>query len=284
MGQDYDLGDVATLTIRIYDPTTSALTDATVAITITLPDGTTATPVVSHPDTGSYLASQACSQTGVFFYTWTISGSITASESGQFTVANPKPLLYASLDDIKGWLRIPTSDTVDDDRLLSRLASASRGVDKDTGRPRGYGRDRVASSRIYRPHHEELLSVDDIATATGLVVEIGRDNTWSGIDGSLWDTLPENASADERAIETLRRLVGTWPMWGMQRIRVTAVWGWPSVPAGIQEATVLRASRLFRRRDTPEGIKGFGDLGVMRLSRYDSDYDNLIDPFKKDAP
>lgn len=278
----YDLGDVATFPLRVYD-TTGTLTDATVGLSVTLPDGTTQNPSVTHVSTGTYTATATLSQNGAWFWKYTISGTVVGVESGQIFVADPKPLLYCSLDDVKHRLRIPTSDTADDAEILDKITRASRRVDKDCGRPRGFGRDKATSKRIYRPHHEELLSIDDVATATGLVVEIGRDNTWSVVDSSLWDTLPENAEVDGRAIETIRRLVGQWPMWGLQRIRVTAIWGWPYVPDSIKEATELLTARLVRRKDSPEGVKGFSDLGVVRVARYDSDYDNLIDAYKRDA-
>lgn len=190
---------------------------------------------------------------------------------------------YATLDEVKTALRIPLTDTTDDVELALKLTSASKRIDSDTGRPHGYGLDAATSSRIYTPHHDQLLLVDDIATATGLVVEIGRGTTWSTVDSAAYDLLPENAEVDSRAIEVLARVVGCWPIWGAQRVRVTATWGWPAVPEPIHNAAILLAARLFRRKDSPEGVKGFADLGVVRVARYDPDYDSLISSFVKDV-
>lgn len=188
---------------------------------------------------------------------------------------------YATLTQLKTALRI--TDSSDDTELQDKLTSASRRVDKDTGRPHGYGQDSGTSSRIYTPRHEELLTVDDISTATGLVVEVGRGTSWTTVDSNSYDLLPENAEVDGWAIETLQRVTGCWPLWGTTRVRVTARWGWPAVPENIKNATILLAARLFRRKDSPEGIKGFSDMGVVRVSRYDSDYDNLIAAYVKDV-
>src|SRR5690348_186561 len=122
---------------------------------------------------------------------------------------------YATLADLKTALRI--TDTSDDNELQDKLTSAARRIDKDCGRPHGFWVDSVTSTRIYTPHHEELLPVDDIATSTGLVVEIGRGTSWSTVDSNSYDLLPENAEADSVAIEVLQRVLGYWPMWGMQR-------------------------------------------------------------------
>jgi hypothetical protein len=186
---------------------------------------------------------------------------------------------YATLAELKTALRI--TDTNDDTELQSKLTSASRRVDKDTGRR--FWVDVSTSSRIYQARHEELLTVDDISTSSGLIVEIGRGTSWTTLDSSAYDLLPENAAADGKAIETLFRVNGWWPLWGVQRVRVTATWGWPAVPEEIKNATILLASRLFRRKDSPEGVKGFGDLGVVRVSRYDPDYDALIADYVKDV-
>jgi hypothetical protein len=186
---------------------------------------------------------------------------------------------YALLTELKTELRI--TDTSDDTELQSKLTSASRRVDRDTGR-RFYV-DGSTSARTYRPTHAELLVVDDISTDTGLVVEVGRGTAWTAIASTAYDLLPENAVADGKAIETLVRVAGCWPLWGSTRVRVTAKWGWPAVPEEIKNATLLLAGRLFRRKDSLEGVKGFNDMGVVRVSRYDSDYDNLIGPYVRDV-
>lgn len=278
-----DVGDRVNVRYLAYNAD-GVLTDATVALAVTSPSGVVSNPTVTHTATGTYDSTFDITAAGKWRWVWTASGAIVDVSDDELDAQNPAPTLYASLAELKVVLRIPTSDTADDVELMSRLASAQERVNGDCGRPHGFGLDASASARIYRPHHEELLSVDDIGSTTGLIVEIGRDTTWSQVDSSLWDTLPENAIADGRAIEQIRRLVGQWPMWGLQRIRVTAQWGWPMVPENIKNATLLLAARLFRRKDSPEGIKGFNDLGVVRVSRYDSDYDNLIGRYIKDAP
>lgn len=188
---------------------------------------------------------------------------------------------YATLTELKTALRI--TDTSDDTELQAKLTSASRRVDQDTGRIHGFGVDANATARIYTPMHEELLTVDDISTSVGLIVEQGRGTSWSVVDSNSYDLLPQNAEADSRAIETLQRVSGCWPLWGATRVRVTAKWGWPAVPDNIKNATILLAARLFRRKDSPEGLKGFADLGVVRVSRWDPDYADLIGPYVKDV-
>jgi hypothetical protein len=38
---------------------------------------------------------------------------------------------------------------------------------------------------------------------------------------------------------------------------------------------LIHAARLYRRRDTIDGTIGFGDVGVVRVGRYDADVESL---------
>jgi len=44
-----------------------------------------------------------------------------------------------------------------------------------------------------------------------------------------------------------------------------------------QEAIVLLASRLYKRRNSPEGVAGWGDLGVIRVVASDPDIHRLLE-------
>ena len=44
-----------------------------------------------------------------------------------------------------------------------------------------------------------------------------------------------------------------------------------------QEAIVLLASRLYKRRNSPEGVAGWGDVGVIRITASDPDIARLLE-------
>lgn len=50
----------------------------------------------------------------------------------------------------------------------------------------------------------------------------------------------------------------------------------PVVPEAVRRACVLLTSRLFSRRNSPEGVAGFGDIGAVRISGVDVDVMELI--------
>ena len=58
-----------------------------------------------------------------------------------------------------------------------------------------------------------------------------------------------------------------WPWSHQDRIQVSGVFGWPSVPVDIREAALITAQDLYRRRDAAFGIAGFGEFGVVRITQ-----------------
>jgi hypothetical protein len=276
-----DVGDRQNIEHRVYDPFTDppALTAATVALSVTDPAGVVTTPSITNPSTGIYRSSFTLATAGVWYWRWTVSGTVVDVADGEVTAADPGPVSYASLEELRDRLRITSpDDTAEDSEMLDRLAAASRRVDRDTGRRHGFWADKTATARTYRPTHEELLIVDDMAVAPTSVA-VGSGSSFTTIASTAYDFIPENALADNRALEVIRLNSGVWPCDELTRVRVTARWGWPSIPDEIHEATLLLAARLFRRKDSPEGVRGFSDLGVIRVGRYDPDYTSLIDAY-----
>ncbi|MEV8395920.1 MULTISPECIES: phage gp6-like head-tail connector protein [unclassified Streptomyces] len=188
---------------------------------------------------------------------------------------------YADLDTLLLALKLEDNDSRID--LVQRaLTSASRSIDKTTGRR--FWLDPVPVTRTYRPRGRtvceddgDILIVDDIGSTEGLVVETGSGLSWTAVTGAV-ETVPENALADGNAVTGLLRVGGTWPV-GTARVRVTARFGWPAVPDDIQQATLIQANRLFRRKDSPEGVTGSAEWGVVRLTRRDPDVWNLIEQY-----
>lgn len=187
---------------------------------------------------------------------------------------------YSTLVKLKDRMKI--TDTADDVELQGKLTTAARDIDADTGRR--FWLDAAPVARTVNPRGRvvcdddgEKLLIDDIGDMTGLIIEVGSGTSWTAVTD--YETGPDNALVDGKAIEWLLRPYGVWATSPRQRIRITALWGWPTVPEQIEEASLLRAQRLFRRKDSPEGVAGAGDMGVVRVSRWDPDYEKLIGPF-----
>ncbi|MBW8087758.1 phage gp6-like head-tail connector protein [Streptomyces hygroscopicus subsp. hygroscopicus] len=187
---------------------------------------------------------------------------------------------YTDLATLK--LALNATDSTRDDLLNMAIAAASRGIDRNTGRR--FWLDATASVRTYNPQGRtvcgdsgELLIVDDIGSATGLAVAIGSVGTdYETVTD--YETQPDNALARGEPITGLLRPAGTWGR-GVARVRITALWGWPAVPDEIAQATAIQALRLYKRKDSPEGILGSAEWGAVRMGRVDPDVYELTKHF-----
>lgn len=188
--------------------------------------------------------------------------------------------LYATLVLLKGRIKITATDR--DDALTQALTAASRSVDAYSGRePDGFTLDESATARTFDVHGRVVcmrngrhkLLIDELGATAGLVVEVGDGTTWTAVTD--YRTGPENALARSWPIDALTSPSG----WGSDQVRVTAQWGWPSVPDQVVEATLLQAQRLYGRKESPQGVAGAGEFGAIRLSRVDPDVRELLAPF-----
>lgn len=120
-----DLGDIAPLSINIYD-STGALANATsVSVTIYLPDGTTTTGTVTNPTTGQYNCDYTPTQVGRYVISWSATGTNAASYTDEFSVRDIANMGVVSLDEVKSHLNIPLTVTTDDEELRRFMDAAT---------------------------------------------------------------------------------------------------------------------------------------------------------------
>ena len=187
---------------------------------------------------------------------------------------------YCTLAQIKSAVGI--NDSVDDALLEMAVESASRQIDSYTER---IFYDGGTATRIFTPLDNFVCATDDFRTLTRIrTSEDGEtyDTEWDSTD---WQEEPLNriAGGIETAFTQVRAVKDyLFPTRGGDAtVEMTAVWGWPSIPIQITQATVMLASRIFKRLDAPLGIVS-GELGSMRVGfKLDPDVQHLIDPFRK---
>jgi hypothetical protein len=277
----YDIGDLARLSLALTDVTGVAAA-GTVVLTVTDPAGTATTPSLTNPSTGAYYADVEMTAAGTWTYRWTSTGAVVAAEDGELIVeANLSRRLYCTVAELKAQMAV--TDTVDDALFEQAIRASSRAIDELCNR-RFYA-EATATARVYRADNCDLLRVDDISSLTGLVVK--TDTASTGTYGQTltittdFVTEPSNAIAMGEPVKAIRHVNGTFPTGGYRpRVEVTAKWGWPVVPEQVRAACLVKAARLFRRKDSPEGIAGVSDFGVVRISRFeDPDVVMLLAPF-----
>ena len=197
---------------------------------------------------------------------------------------------YATRNQVKAALRIGVGDTLDDELIDNCVGAASRLIDGYCNRQ--FWSVGSATTRVYSAENEFYCNIDDIAgTAITLRTSGATDGTfdvtWSTtdyqleplngrLDGLQWSYDKIRAVGDY-LFPTLNANYGSQAL-----VQLTAVFGWPSVPEPVTQATIIQASRIFKRYDSPLGVAGFGDLGAIRVSRFlDPDMAQLVEPYRR---
>lgn len=177
------------------------------------------------------------------------------------------------------------NDVAPETMLERVLNTASRQIDEICGRK--FWLDTAVTVRTYKPPECDIAWVADIGTTTGLIIATDADD--DGVFETVWATTDyelEPGNADTvggayawwRIIPVDRYL---FPTAGRRKtLKVTAKHGWSSVPPDIEEACLIRAYALYKRRSSPTGIQGFEGFG-MRTTKQDPDFAALLQPFKK---
>ena len=193
---------------------------------------------------------------------------------------------YATLANIKAALRI--QDSVDDALLDISIEAASREIDGWCERVFSQS----TATRIYRPTDVFTVEVDDLQSITTLKTDADGTGTF----GTTWSTAdyqlnPLNGIAGGITTPyTTLRAIGSYlfPIYEPRNVnaneasvQITGVWGWPSIPTAVKQACIILSMRQFKRYDSPTGVMGFGDLGVMRVGRVDPDVEKLLMPFRR---
>lgn len=198
---------------------------------------------------------------------------------------------YCTLSDVKAALRI--SDSTDDSLIEVAIESSSRLIDGYCSRNFN---NQGTATRLYVARDPYYVQVDDfqsvITLKTSILVPGTFDVTWNlpgsvpqdvqleplngGWEGSAWSY--------DRLRATGRYFFPTLsPNFSQQAlVQLTAVFGWASVPTVIKQATIIQSMRIYKRLDSPLGVAGFGEFGVMRVSRMlDPDVQMLVEPYRK---
>lgn len=187
---------------------------------------------------------------------------------------------YITLDLLKSSLFI--EDTTTDEFLELAIESASRQIDQYCERQFF----QASGVRTYAPRDPYVTEIDDLVTLTSLKTSSDADGTfditWEPKDYQLEPL--NNIVGGIQSPFTQIRVTDEYLFvrdGGEATVRVEGTFGWASVPVQVRQACLILSSRLFERRNSPLGIAGFSDMGAVRVSRFDADINNLLDPLRK---
>lgn len=143
------------------------------------------------------------------------------------------------------------------------------------------------TARVYYPENRCLVITDDFHDTTNLVVETDEgddgtfETTWASTDFQL-EPLNQRENGITVPHYRIRAVESRLFPWNRRAsVQVTAAWGWDSVPDAVFESTLLKAARLFHRKDSPQGAAGFTEFGAVRLTSNDGDIVDNLKPFRR---
>lgn len=212
---------------------------------------------------------------------------------------------YADLAAFKRYVRI--DDTADDVELQAALDTATSAIShlcSRTFEPKLV----AAETRYFQPWWDSrmgrwVLPTDDLVDTTGFTAK-----TWDAtasdwidpiaFDGSPWRPflngnpdrcyteliLPNGTRIGQISLGEQMSMYGGWQSdQNGDYVAVSALWGWPAVPEPIVAATLLQASRWFKRRDAVFGLTSSpdGSENTRLLATVDVDVQVAVRPFVK---
>jgi hypothetical protein len=190
---------------------------------------------------------------------------------------------YCSLSQIKAAIRV--TDAIDDSLLEMAVESASRMIDAETDR-NFYSSG--TATRDFVPNDSYTVDTDDLTSIVSVKLDDTGDLTFPiTLAPTDYQTEPLNQRVSGNAYPIYRlRMIGDYllPEWFNQAtVRIEGVYGFTPVPIQVVQATIIQASRIFKRLDSPLGMTWGVDGMGMRVGKVDPDVAMLIRPFKKFA-
>lgn len=193
---------------------------------------------------------------------------------------------YTTLQEVKDILRI--TDAVEDTLIERCIESASRHIDRYCERVFTSG----TATRVFAPDDSYTCEIDDLISLTTLKTSSNADNvfdiTWTatdyqleplnGLSGGLYSPYTRIRAVGDYLFPTV-----AFP--GPQAeatVQIVGTFGYgTAVPTDVRQACNLLSIREFKRYDSPLGVAGFGEIGVVRVSRTDPDIESLLSPFRR---
>lgn len=176
-----------------------------------------------------------------------------------------------------------SSNTADWERAIE---AASRALDEYTRRR--FWQDGSVVARYYTASTDGLVITDDISTSTGLLVatDPGDDGTFeqSWTIDTDFRLEPVNAAADSKPWTSIERTTTGGYVFPphRNRVKVTAKFGWATTPTIVKQACLIQASRYYERKNSPFGVAGSNEFGVVRLmNKLDPDVEQMVKPLQR---
>lgn len=194
---------------------------------------------------------------------------------------------YVTTSEFKKWVVL--NDAIDDAVITDVGESVTRWIDEYCNRH--FWTDGVTGTEVARtftPCHPYQLDIDDLVSVTAFKTDEAGDGTyettWSATDYQLQPVNRPNGQPYTNVEAVAARIfpIRSGRASRANRVEITGIWGWAQVPDAIQQACLIQASKVLNRRYSPQGVAGFGDFGVVRVSmKLDPQVEELLYPYRR---
>ena len=171
--------------------------------------------------------------------------------------------------------------TTNDTMVENIIEAVSRWIDAYCGR---IFYTTSSETRVYTPTTPLLTVTDDIATITSVKIDTGSRAYGTTLAATDYDTIPFNTASTVMPIMGLKITPN-----GTQRfypsieksVQVVGTFGVPAACTWLEqvrEACEIQCARIYKRKDSPFGVIGTGQLGqVSVIEGLDSDVKAMLD-------
>jgi hypothetical protein len=189
---------------------------------------------------------------------------------------------YCTAADLATYMTVSQASYADD--LANAINTASRQVDAWCAR-RFYAAAN-ATARTYWTKDTRVLIIDDAFEISSVKLSSNDNGTYdvtytSGVD---FITEPLNGVADGLSGLPTWRLRWTTPVLplntNLPAVQVTAKWGWATVPEPVRQAALIIAGEVFKLREAPFGVAGFGEMGAVRVGKMSPQAVQMLRPYR----
>lgn len=240
----YDLGDPVDLAFRPVTSAGAAVNLTTVVLTITLPDGTTATPAVTNPpaSTGQYTVRYTPTTAGPYRVRWVGTDATNPqSYTDAFDVRDAGPPLIFSMADAKSILNVSTS--TNDAKLRDLIESTTAAVEFLVG---PVVRRSIAERYEARGGDTIVLRSAPVISVTSIA------QIYTG--GPTYDVADLDVDTDTGIVQNVNGRGFLGPL------RITYVAGRTTLPAAIRDGARVILKHLW---DLQNGLTGLPRLAEM---------------------
>jgi hypothetical protein len=230
-----DLGDTVRIAATCRDVTGAAMDAASVALTVTLPDGTSVMPAVTNPPAavGEYSADYVPTMAGL--YRWRLVATDPAwAETGSFDVGELVPSGIVSLAAMKKHLGKSDEDTGEDDEIREFIEAATGVIEEHRGEA-VIRRTVVEEMNLRHPVMVVQLGTSPVQSVTSVTT----------VDGAItWDVADLHVSPHGVvSVQSGAALSGL--------VRFVVVAGYTVIPANYTLAAKIIVAHLWETQQQP---------------------------------